>query len=55
MPQEIAMYTYSIRYRDVCGRWSIAYALAAAQSDAETIAIRRYGTFHSVSRVGIVS
>lgn len=55
MPPEIAMYTYLIRYRDVCGRWSVAYAQAASQSDAEAIAIRRYGAFHSVSRAGLVS
>jgi len=55
MPQEIAMQTYSIRYRDACGRWSVAYAQAASQSDAEAIASCRYGTFHSVSRAGFVS
>ncbi|MCP3727757.1 hypothetical protein M3I53_32355 [Paraburkholderia sp. CNPSo 3272] len=49
------MYTYSIRYRDGCGRWSVAYAQAASQPDAEAIATRRYGTFHSVSRIGLVS
>ncbi|MBB5460188.1 hypothetical protein [Paraburkholderia sp. Cpub6] len=48
------MYTYLIRYRDVCGRWSVAYAQAASQSDAEAIAILRYGAFHSVSRAGLV-
>ncbi|MEE1920123.1 hypothetical protein V0R52_27420 [Pseudomonas asiatica] len=46
------MFTYSIRYRDVFGRWSIGFALAASQFDAEAIAICRYGTFHSVSRFG---
>jgi hypothetical protein len=54
MPQEIAMFTYSIRYRAGCGRWSVAYAQAASQSDAEAIAICRYGAFHSVSRAGFV-
>jgi len=49
------MYTYSIRYRDVCGRWSVAYAQAASQSHAEAIATRRYGAFHSVSRARSVS
>jgi hypothetical protein len=48
--QEIAMFIYSIRYRDVCGRWSVAFVQAATQSDAEAIATRRYGTFHSASR-----
>ncbi len=55
VPQEIAMHTYSIRYRDACGRWSVAYAQATSQSDAEAIATCRYGTFHSVSRAGFVS
>ncbi|ACD21554.1 hypothetical protein Bphyt_7269 (plasmid) [Paraburkholderia phytofirmans PsJN] len=50
--REVAMFTYSIRYRDVFGRWSIGFALAASQFDAEAIAICRYGTFHSVSRFG---
>jgi hypothetical protein len=54
MPQEIAMFTYSIRYRAGCGRWSVAFAQAASQSDAEAIATCRYGTFHSVSRAGQV-
>ncbi|MEM5326184.1 hypothetical protein VSR34_06180 [Paraburkholderia sp. JHI2823] len=49
------MHTYSIRYRDACGRWSVAYAQATSQSDAEAIATCRYGTFHSVSRAGFVS
>ena len=44
------MLTYSIRYRDVCGRWSVAFARAASQSDAEAIALCRYGAFYSVSR-----
>ena len=44
----------SIRYRDVCGRWPVAFAQAASQSDAEAIAICRYGAFHSVSRAGAV-
>ncbi len=48
------MYTYSIRYRDVCGRWSVAFTQAASQSDAEAIATCRYGAFHSVSRAGLV-
>jgi len=48
------MYIYSIRYRDVCGRWSVAFAQAASQSAAEAIAICRYGAFHSVSRAGLV-
>ena len=48
------MYTYSIRYRDVCGRWSVAFTQAASQSDAEAIAPCRYGAFHSVSRAGLV-
>jgi hypothetical protein len=46
------MFTYSIRYRDVLGRWSIAFAQAASQFDAEAIATSRYGTFYSVSRFG---
>ncbi|WP_246279170.1 hypothetical protein [Paraburkholderia ultramafica] len=50
--QEIAMFIYSIRYRDVCGRWSVAFIQAASQSDAEAIATRRYGAFHSASRTG---
>ncbi|MGF6507803.1 hypothetical protein [Paraburkholderia sp. 32] len=50
--QEIAMFIYSIRYRDICGRWSVAFVQAASQSDAEAIATRRYGAFHSASRVG---
>jgi hypothetical protein len=54
MPQEIAMFIYSIRYRAGCGRWSVAFAQAASQSDAEAIATRRYGAFHSVSRAGFV-
>ncbi len=49
------MHTYHIRYRDVCGRWAVAYARAPSQSDAEAIAILRYGAFHSVSRAGFVS
>jgi hypothetical protein len=48
------MYIYSIRYRDGCGRWSVAFAQAASQSDAEAIATCRYGAFHSVSRAGLV-
>jgi hypothetical protein len=52
--QEIAMFIYSIRYRDGCGRWSVAFAQAASQSDAEAIATCRYGAFHSVSRAGLV-
>jgi len=48
--QEIAMFIYSIRYRDACGRWSVAFAHATSQSDAEAIATGRYGAFHSVSR-----
>jgi len=52
--QEIAMFIYSIRYRDGCGRWSVAFAQAASQSDAEAIAMCRYGAFHSVSRTGSV-
>jgi hypothetical protein len=55
MPQEIAIFIYSIRYRDGIGRWSVAFAQAASRSDAETIATRRYGAFHSVSRAGLVS
>ena len=43
------MFTYSIRYRDVRGRWSVAFARAASQSDAEAIATCRYGAFYSVS------
>jgi hypothetical protein len=54
MPQEIAMYIYSIRYRDGCGRWSVGFAQAASQCDAEAIATCRYGAFHSVSRAGLV-
>jgi hypothetical protein len=54
MPQEMAMFIYPIRYRDVCGRWSVAFAQAASQPDAEAIALCRYGTFHSVSRAGWV-
>lgn len=46
------MFTYSIRYRDVFGRWTIAFAQADSQFDAEAIATRRYGIFHSVSRFG---
>ncbi|MFL9963828.1 hypothetical protein PQR02_22730 [Paraburkholderia sediminicola] len=49
------MLIYSIRYRDVCGRWSVAFAYAASQSDAEAIATCRYGAFHSVSRARIGS
>src|ERR1700709_640221 len=45
--REIAIFTYSIRYRDVCGRWSVAFARAASQSDAEAIASFRYGAFQS--------
>ncbi len=48
------MFIYSIRYRDGCGRWSVAFAQAASQSDAEAIATCRYGAFHSVSRAGSV-
>lgn len=48
------MFIYSIRYRDVCGRWSVAFAQAVSQSAAETIATCRYGAFHSVNRVGLV-
>ncbi|CAB3809429.1 hypothetical protein LMG28614_07030 [Paraburkholderia ultramafica] len=48
------MFIYSIRYRDVCGRWSVAFTHAASQSDAEAIATCRYGAFHSVSRAGLV-
>jgi hypothetical protein len=54
MPQEIAMFLYSIRYRGGCGRWSVAFTQAASQSDAEAIATSRYGAFHSVSRAGLV-
>jgi hypothetical protein len=54
MPLEIAMFVYSIRYRAGCGRWSVAFAQAASQSDAEAIATCRYGAFHSVSRAGLV-
>ncbi|MFL9965575.1 hypothetical protein PQR02_31990 [Paraburkholderia sediminicola] len=46
------MFTYSIRYRDICGRWSVAFTQAASQSDAEAIATCRYRNFHSVSRFG---
>jgi hypothetical protein len=46
------MFIYSIRYRDVCGRWSVAFTPAVSQSDAEAIATCRYGSFHSVSRFG---
>jgi hypothetical protein len=49
------MQTYLIRYRDVLGRWAVAYARAASQPDAEAIAILRYGAFHSVSRAEFVS
>ena len=49
------MYIYSIRYRDVCGRWSVAFAQAASQSAAEAIATYRYGAVYSVSRAGLVS
>jgi hypothetical protein len=48
------MFIYSIRYRDGCGRWSVAFAQAASQSDAEAIATCRYGAFHSVSRASLV-
>jgi len=51
MPEEIAMFIYSIRYRDGFGRWTVGFAQAASQSDAEGIATCRYGVFHSVSRV----
>jgi hypothetical protein len=44
------MLTYSIRYRDVCGRWSVAFVQAVSQFDAEAIATCRYGAFHCVSR-----
>jgi hypothetical protein len=54
MPQEIAMFIYSIRYRAGCGRWSVTFARAASQSDAEAIATCRYCAFHSVSRAGFV-
>jgi hypothetical protein len=49
------MFTYSIRYRDACGRWTVAFARAASQSDAEAIATCRYGAIHSVSRTGFQS
>jgi hypothetical protein len=48
------MFVYSIRYRAGCGRWSVAFAQAASQSEAEAIATRRYGAFHSVSRAALV-
>ncbi len=48
------MFIYLIRYHADCGRWSVAFAQAASQSDAETIATGRYGDFHSVSRAGSV-
>ncbi|MFM0572060.1 hypothetical protein PQQ88_27480 [Paraburkholderia caledonica] len=44
------MFIYSIRYRDACGRWSVAFARATCQSDAEAIAAGRYSDFYSVSR-----
>ena len=48
------MFIYSIRYRDGFGRWTVGFAQAASQSDAEGIATCRYGVFHSVSRAGLV-
>jgi hypothetical protein len=48
------MLIYSIRYRDGCGRWSVGFAQAASQSDAEAIATCRFGAFHSVRRAALV-